>query len=106
MYFTTRFYHLIYSAVINRYGFNSQGVDAVKEHLEKVRKAQQNNPNFPPGVLGVNLGKNKEAQDAAADYCVGVNKLAPYADYLVVNVSSPNTPGMFTCYYFTAKRHT
>lgn len=48
---------------------------------------------FPSGLVGVNLGKNKTSEDAAADYCVGVTKLAPLADYLVVNISSPNTPG-------------
>ena len=46
------------------------------------------------GVLGVNLGKNKTTEDAAADYVAGVHALAKYADYLVVNVSSPNTPGL------------
>ena len=40
-------------------------------------------------------GKNKTSEDAAADYCLGVSKLGPYADYLVINVSSPNTPGLF-----------
>ncbi len=46
-----------------------------------------------PGPLGVNLGKNKSSKDAAQDYCIGLTKLATHADYLVVNVSSPNTPG-------------
>lgn len=44
--------------------------------------------------LGVNLGKNKSSTDAAADYVAGVRTLGPLADYLVVNVSSPNTPGL------------
>ncbi|KAL2300056.1 hypothetical protein Nmel_012015 [Mimus melanotis] len=44
--------------------------------------------------LGVNLGKNKSSADAAADYVAGVRTLGPLADYLVVNVSSPNTPGL------------
>ena len=86
------------SAVINRYGFNSQGVDAVRANLILFRRralhcvAQQ--PGSPPlGVVGVNLGKNKTSEDAAADYSLGVSKLGPYADYLVINVSSPNTPG-------------
>ena len=48
----------------------------------------------PKGWLGINLGKNKTTEDAAADYCIGVAKLAPFADYLVINVSSPNTPGL------------
>ena len=44
--------------------------------------------------MGVNLGKNKTSPDAAADYCTGVAKLGPFADYLVINISSPNTPGL------------
>lgn len=46
--------------------------------------------------LGINLGKNKASVDAAADYASGVRALGPLADYLVVNVSSPNTPGLRT----------
>jgi len=46
------------------------------------------------GVLGVNLGKNKTSEDASGDYVMGVEQLGPYADYIVVNVSSPNTPGL------------
>jgi dihydroorotate dehydrogenase len=46
------------------------------------------------GIVGVNLGKNKETQDAASDYAQGAAALAPYVDFLVVNVSSPNTPGL------------
>ena len=45
------------------------------------------------GILGVNLGKNKEQTDAAADYVSGLKKLGKHADYIVINVSSPNTPG-------------
>ncbi len=47
-----------------------------------------------PGVVGVNLGKNKTSEDAAGDYVQGVQKFGEVADYLVVNVSSPNTPGL------------
>ena len=46
------------------------------------------------GCLGVNLGKNKDSMDAAEDYVQGVRRLGKFADYLVVNVSSPNTPGL------------
>ena len=46
------------------------------------------------GIVGANLGKNKDSADAAADYAAGVAALAPLADYLVINVSSPNTPGL------------
>lgn len=84
-------------AVINRYGFNSQGVDVVRANLISYRRSllhrPANAPGPPPGLVGVNLGKNKTSEDAAADYSLGVSKLAPYADYLVINVSSPNTPG-------------
>lgn len=48
----------------------------------------------PRGLIGVNLGKNKISEDPAADYAIGVIKLAQFADYLVINVSSPNTPGI------------
>lgn len=72
-------------AVINRYGFNSDGIDAVAARLGSRTRA---------GVLGVNLGKNKETADAADDYVKGVAALASVADYVVINVSSPNTPGL------------
>lgn len=81
-------------AVINRYGFNSKGVDDAAERLSAYRRSLLTEPWREVGLLGINLGKNKESEDAAADYCVGVAKLARYADYLVVNVSSPNTPGL------------
>ena len=55
------------------------------------KRLQQRKSNSKP--LGVNLGKNKESPDAAADYVLGVRELGPHADYLVINVSSPNTPG-------------
>lgn len=74
--------------VVNRMGFNSKGVDYTEAKLA----------NLPPtrglGIIGVNLGKNKETEDAAADYVIGIEKLAQYADYMVINVSSPNTPGL------------
>ncbi|MBL6946335.1 MAG: quinone-dependent dihydroorotate dehydrogenase [Rhodospirillales bacterium] len=72
-------------AVINRMGFNNAGLDAVLERL----KAQQRN-----GIVAVNLGKNKDAEDAVGDYVTGVKKATPQADFLVLNVSSPNTPGL------------
>ncbi|CAK0785851.1 hypothetical protein CVIRNUC_009063 [Coccomyxa viridis] len=86
------------SAVINRYGFNSKGVDAVRANLLSYRRGllqrPVNKPGGLPGLVGVNLGKNKTSEDAGADYSLGVTKLGPYADYLVINVSSPNTPGL------------
>lgn len=75
-------------AVINRMGFNNDGEAVVAERLA----ALSSPPRAVP--VGVNLGKNKETEDAAADYERGVRGLARYADYVVVNVSSPNTPGL------------
>ncbi|XP_060872757.1 dihydroorotate dehydrogenase (quinone), mitochondrial [Metopolophium dirhodum] len=76
-------------AIINRYGFNSDGHNAVFERLNKLKQ----NQNFD-GIVGVNLGKNKESEDAVADYVKGIEKFAPVADYFVINISSPNTPGL------------
>jgi dihydroorotate dehydrogenase len=72
-------------AVINRMGFNSGGLDVVTSRLARCRHG---------GIVGVNLGKNRDSADAAADYEEGVRRTAGLADYLVVNVSSPNTPGL------------
>jgi dihydroorotate dehydrogenase len=74
-------------AVINRYGFNSRGVSAMAETLS--RRAGQGT-----GLVGINVGKNKEAADEAGDFVAGIEALCRFADYLVVNVSSPNTPGL------------
>ena len=84
-------------AVINRYGFNSDGVDAVGERLTGFRERAAAEPWRAPGLVGVNLGKNKTSEDAAADYALGVAKLGKHADFLVINVSSPNTQGAVTC---------
>ncbi|MEL6543054.1 MAG: quinone-dependent dihydroorotate dehydrogenase [Myxococcota bacterium] len=73
-------------AAINRLGFNNEGIDAAAKRLEGRDKSA--------GVVGVNLGKNKTSEDAVADYRAGASRLGPLADYLVVNVSSPNTPGL------------
>ncbi len=73
------------AAVINRMGFNNQGLDAVAARLAKRPRR---------GIVGANLGKNKDTEDAAADYEKGVAALARSSDYLVINVSSPNTPGL------------
>jgi len=72
-------------AVINRMGFNSGGLDAVVARLAARPRR---------GIVGVNLGRNRDSADAAADYAEGVRRTAALADYLVVNVSSPNTPGL------------
>jgi dihydroorotate dehydrogenase len=73
-------------AIINRLGFNSQGLEVAAGRLA-ARHGR-------PGIVGANLGKNRDAVDAEADYEQGVRKLAPLVQYLVVNVSSPNTPGL------------
>lgn len=81
------------SAVINRYGFNSDGHLKVLARL-KQRLFKQGGENSPEGkVLAVNLGKNKTG-DEIKDYVKGVQRFAKYADVLVINVSSPNTPGL------------
>ncbi|GBG25503.1 Dihydroorotate dehydrogenase quinone, mitochondrial [Hondaea fermentalgiana] len=77
-------------AVINRYGFNSDGHAAVKANLE----AYLSDASRTPCVLGINLGKNKTSPSAIEDYGKGVREFATMADYLVVNISSPNTPGL------------
>lgn len=78
-------------ALINRMGFNNEGADAVAARLAALRASGAKLP-----VIGVNIGKTKvvELKDAAGDYRYSAEKLAPYADYLAVNVSSPNTPGL------------
>ena len=78
-------------ALINRMGFNNEGADAIAARLAALRASGAKLP-----VIGVNIGKTKvvELGDAAADYRYSAEKLAPYADYLAVNVSSPNTPGL------------
>ncbi len=85
--------------VINRYGFNNEGVDAASQRLDSIRQqgiVGPSTPEVPRGLIGVNLGKNKTSEDAGADYSIGVSKLGQFADYLVINISSPNTPGMLT----------
>ncbi len=89
--------------VINRYGFNNEGVDAAAQRLDSVRQqgiVGPSTPEVPRGLIGVNLGKNKTSEDAGADYSIGVSKLGQFADYLVINISSPNTPGMSTSHAF------
>ena len=76
----------------NRMGFNNEGADAVAERLRDLRASRRG----AEVLLGVNIGKTKVTapEDAAADYAYSAFRLAPYASYLVVNVSSPNTPGL------------
>jgi dihydroorotate dehydrogenase len=70
--------------VINRLGFNSGGHDAARARLTK----------RPAGIVGVNIGANKDSSDPAADYVTGLRVFHDVADYFTVNISSPNTPGL------------
>mmetsp|Transcript_22500 Transcript_22500/g.27582 ORF Transcript_22500/g.27582 Transcript_22500/m.27582 type:complete len:468 (-) Transcript_22500:311-1714(-) len=123
--------------IINRFGFNSIGIDAVEENLKAFRHRQQTEeegqknlpgkrsnslasrdvfdsfskitvsimksvlrfffppfPKQPKSLLGINLGKNKTSTKETEDYEIGIERLGQYADYLVINISSPNTPGL------------
>ncbi len=72
-------------AVVNRMGFNNGGIDAALARVAGIRRA---------GVLGINVGANKDSDDRVADYALGVGKAARAGDYVTINVSSPNTPGL------------
>jgi dihydroorotate dehydrogenase len=79
-------------AVINRFGFNNGGQGAAADRIARYRKPIGHGP-----VIGINIGANKDATAAGrgiADYVTGVTCMAPLADYLTVNISSPNTPGL------------
>ena len=82
-------------AVVNRMGFNNGGAEEVARRLKR-RVAKPERWDKVPPVVGVNIGKTKVVpeDEAATDYVISTKLLAPYADYLVVNVSSPNTPGL------------
>ncbi|MDX1975302.1 MAG: quinone-dependent dihydroorotate dehydrogenase [Rickettsiales bacterium] len=72
-------------AVINRLGFNNQGLTVYVRNFQMRHRE---------GIVGANIGKNKDSQDASADYILGLNAVYPFADYITVNISSPNTPGL------------
>ena len=72
--------------LINRLGFNNAGIEAARARLD-ARAGRL-------GVVGVNIGANRDSRDRIADYVTGIEVLAPFASYLTVNVSSPNTPGL------------
>lgn len=76
-------------AVINRFGFNSQGLAPYAARL-RARRLRGG----APGVVGANVGRNRGSVDGVADYVAGVRVLCGLADYLVCNISSPNTPGL------------
>jgi dihydroorotate dehydrogenase len=71
-------------AIINRMGFNSGGHAAALANLI----------HRPPGIVGINIGANKDSSDRIADYVAGLEAFAPHASYITVNISSPNTPGL------------
>jgi dihydroorotate dehydrogenase len=73
-------------AVINRMGFNNAGQPAAWQRLQECMHLR--------GVIGVNVGANKDSPDRIADYAAGVRAMAPVARYITINVSSPNTPGL------------
>ncbi len=73
-------------AVINRMGFNNEGLDVFLENLERVDRRRV--------VLGANVGINKEGADPERDYPTLVSAVSPHADYITINISSPNTPGL------------
>ncbi|WP_367606047.1 quinone-dependent dihydroorotate dehydrogenase [Legionella sp. W05-934-2] len=75
------------NALINRMGFNNEGVDAL---IKRLKQTQYD------GVLGINIGKNKATpiENASDDYKIAMTKVYPYADYITINISSPNTPDL------------
>ncbi len=77
-------------AVINRMGFPNRGLAVFRRNLEIFRASNKQ----PDGLIGLNIGMNKDQSDPAQDYTMLVRELAPLADYLTVNISSPNTPGL------------
>jgi len=77
-------------AVINRMGFNNGGAQAAAKRLEKRHLAK----GAGGGIVGINVGANKDSEDRIADYAAMVQIMAPFANYLAVNISSPNTPGL------------
>lgn len=78
-------------AVINRMGFNNEGAQAVTNRL--IRRRETGTHGLP-GIVGVNIGANKDSADRIADYAQMTRLMAPLASYLTVNISSPNTPGL------------
>lgn len=83
-------------AIINRYGFNSLGHEAMVANLERQKDAITGSEAKESLVVGVNLGKNRDQKDAAADYIAGLKRFYPLptVSYFVINVSSPNTPNL------------
>ena len=72
-------------ALINRLGFNNDGIEIIKNRIKSNRRT---------GILGVNIGPNKETKDQKNDFCLGLKSFFDIADYITVNISSPNTEGL------------
>jgi dihydroorotate dehydrogenase len=80
------------AALINRLGFNNDGADAIAERLRKLRASGR----WPAVPVGINIGKSKATplEQATEDYIYSFQRLHPFADYIALNISSPNTPGL------------
>lgn len=74
-------------AIINRLGFNNAGIDTFLANIKKSKTPRK-------GILGINIGANKDTQNFADDYALLIPKIVDYADYITINISSPNTPGL------------
>tara|TARA_B100001123_G_C15258085_1_gene1005495 strand:+ start:600 stop:1646 length:1047 start_codon:yes stop_codon:yes gene_type:complete len=72
-------------ALINRLGFNNDGIEAIKSRIQSEGKK---------GILGINVGPNKETKDQKNDFCLGLKNFFNIADYITINISSPNTEGL------------
>ena len=72
-------------ALINRLGFNNEGIDIIKNRIKSESKE---------GILGINIGPNKESKDQKNDFCIGLKNFFDIADYITINISSPNTEGL------------
>ena len=72
-------------ALINRLGFNNDGIEAIKNRIKSYGKK---------GILGINIGPNKDTKDKKIDFCLGLKNFFDMADYITVNISSPNTEGL------------
>ncbi len=88
-----------HQAIINRLGFNNEGVDAMVRNVERARRKG--------GLLGINIGKNKDTSNdrAASDYLYCLERVYPLADYITINISSPNTAGLRELQEEQALRH-
>lgn len=80
-----------HQAIINRLGFNNKGVDYLIDQVKKTKPRGEHG-----GILGINIGKNKDTpeEEALSDYLISLRKVYEHADYITVNISSPNTPGL------------